>query len=160
MRAERGGTGQMRERTAGDRIRVAIAGANDQEGLFSALRSDEPDAVVLDDDIADWDVEEIRRASPDAKIVLFTSGIPGEPEVPGADGYLQKGVGLGALTSLLRDLLAEPVAPIVLPPPPVSVPTGAAHERRVVIRLASLVAAVVLIATGALALVGQAPTGP
>ena len=173
----------MRERTAGDRIRVAIAGtiyakralvrrfleddgfavvaeANDPEGLFSALRSEEPDAVVLDDDIADWDVEEIRRASPDAKIVLFTSGIPGEPEVPGADGYLQKGVGLGALTSLLRDLLAEPVAPIVLPPPPVRVPTGAAHERRVVIRLASLVAAVVLIATGALALVGQAPTGP
>src|SRR6266542_2477119 len=173
----------MRERTAGDRIRVAIAGtiyakralvrrfleddgfavvaeANDQEGLFSALRSEEPDAVVLDDDIADWDVEEIRRASPDAKIVLFTSGSPSEPGVPGAaDGYLQKGVGLGALTSLLRELLAEPVAPIVLPAPPVRVPSGAAHERRVVIRLAALVAALVLIATGALALVGQAPTG-
>src|SRR6266508_4334819 len=141
----------MRERTAGDRIRVAIAGtiyakralvrrfleddgfavvaeANDPEGLFSALRSEEPDAVVLDDDIADWDVEEIRRASPDAKIVLFTSESPGEPGVPGAaDGYLQKGVGLGALTSLLRELLAEPVAPIVLPAPPVRVrPT--AHE--------------------------------
>ena len=173
----------MRERTAGDRVRVAIAGtiyakralvrrfleddgfavvaeANDQGGLFSALGSEEPDAVVLDDDIADWDVEEIRRASPDAKIVLFTSGIPSEPGVPGAaDGYLQKGVGLGALTSLLRELLAEPVAPIVLPAPPVRVPNGAAHERRVVIRLAALVAALVLIASGALALVGQAPTG-
>ena len=173
----------MRERTAGDRIRVAIAGtiyakralvrrfleddgfavvaeANDQEGLFSALRSEEPDAVVLDDDIADWDVEEIRRASPDAKIVLFTSASPSEHGVPGAaDGYLQKGVGLGALTSLLRELLAEPVAPIVLPAPPVRVSNGAAHERRVVIRLAALVAALVLIATGALALVGQAPTG-
>ena len=173
----------MRERTAGDRIRVAIAGtiyakralvrrfleddgfavvaeANDQEGLFSALQSEEPDAVVLDDDMADWDVEEIRRASPDAKIVLFTSGSPGEPGVPGAaDGYLQKGVGLGALTLLLRELLTEPVAPIVLPAPPVRVPNGAAHERRVVIRLAALVAALVLIATGALALVGQAPTG-
>lgn len=173
----------MRERTAGDRIRVAIAGtiyakralvrrfleddgfavvaeANDQEGLFSALRSEEPDAVVLDDDIADWDVEEIRRASPDAKIVLFTSGSPGEPGVPGAaDGYLQKGVGLGALTLLLRELLTEPVAPIVLPAPPARVPNGAAHERRVVIRLAALVAALVLVATGALALVGQAPTG-
>src|SRR6266508_4070741 len=183
MRAERGGTGQMRERTAGDRIRVAMAGtiyakralvrrfleddgfdvvaeANDQEGLFSALRSDEPDAVVLDDDIADWDVEEIRRASPDAKIVLFTSESPGEPGVPGAaDGYLQKGVGLGALTSLLRELLAEPVAPIVLLAPQLRVQNGAAHERRVVIRLAALVAALVLIATGALALVGQAPTG-
>jgi CheY-like chemotaxis protein len=174
----------MRERTVGDRIRVAIAGtiyakralvrrfleddgfavvaeADEPKGLFSALRSEDPDAVVLDDDIADWDVEEIRRASPDAKIVLFTSGSPGEPRVPGAaDGYLQKGVGLGALTSLLRELLAEPVAPIVLPAPPVSVPSGAAHERRVVIRLAALVAALVLIATGALALVGQAPTGP
>jgi len=173
----------MRERTAGDRIRVAIAGtiyakralvrrfleddgfavvaeANDQEGLFSALRSEEPDAVVLDDDIADWDVQEIRRASPDAKIVLFTSGSPSEPGVPGAaDGYLQKGVGLGALTLLLRELLTEPVAPIVLPAPPVRLPNGAAHERRVVIRLAALVAALVLIATGALALVGQAPTG-
>jgi hypothetical protein len=174
----------MRERTAGDRIRVAIAGtiyakralvrrfleddgfavvaeANDREGLFSALQSEEPDAVVLGDDIADWDIEEIRRASPDAKIVLFTSGSPGQSGGPGAaDGYLQKGVGLGALTLLLRDLLSEPVAPIVLPAPPVSIPDGAAHERRVVIRLAALVAALVLIATGALALVGQAPTGP
>jgi hypothetical protein len=172
----------MRERTAGDRIRVAIAGtiyakralvrrfleddgfdvvaeANDPEALFPALRSEEPDAVVLDEDIADWDVGEIRRASPDAKIVLFTSGIPGEREAPGADGYLQKGVGLGALTSLLRELLAEPVAPILPPAPPVKLPNGAAHERRVVVRLAALVAALVLIATGALALVGQVPTG-
>jgi CheY-like chemotaxis protein len=173
----------MRERTAGDRIRVAIAGtiyakralvrrfleddgfavvaeANDRDELFSALRSQEPDAVVLDDDIADWDIEDIRRASPDAKIVVFTSGSPGGPGVPaGADGYLQKGVGLGTLTLLLRELLAEPVVPIVLPAPPVRVPNGAAHERRVVIRLAALVAALVLIAAGALALVGQAPTG-
>ncbi|HVH54014.1 MAG TPA: hypothetical protein VNA32_07775, partial [Actinomycetota bacterium] len=154
----------MRERTAGDRIRVAIAGtiyakralvrrfleddgfavvaeANDREELFSALRSEEPDAVVLGDDIADWDIEEIRRASPDAKIVLFTSGSPGQAGGPGAaDGYLQKGVGLGTLTLLLRDLLSEPVAPIVLPAPPVRVPHGAARERRVVIRLAALVA--------------------
>jgi hypothetical protein len=174
----------MRERTVGDRIRVAIAGtiyakralvrrfleddgfavvaeADEPKGLFSALRSEDPDAVVLDDDIADWDVEEIRRASPDAKIVVFTSGSPGERGVPGAaDGYLQKGVGLGALTSLLRELLAKPLALIVLPAPPVRVPSGAAHERRVVIRLVALVAALVLIATGALALVGQAPTGP
>ena len=173
----------MRERIAGDRIRVAIAGtiyakralvrrfleddgfavvaeANDREELFSALRSQEPDAVVLDDDIADWNVEEIRRASPDAKVVLFTSGSAGGPGVPaGADGYLQKGVGLGTLTLLLRELLAEPVAPIVLPAAPVRVPNGAAHERRVVIRLAALVTALVLIAAGALALVGQAPTG-
>jgi hypothetical protein len=172
----------MKERTAGDRVRVAIAGtiyakralvrrfleddgfavvaeSKDPEGLFSALRSEEPDAVVLDDDIADWDIEEIRRASPDVKIVLFTSAVPGEPEVPGADGYLQKGVGLGALTALLRELLAEPIAPILPPAPSVRLPNGAAHERRVVIRLAALVAALVLIATGALALVGQVQTG-
>jgi hypothetical protein len=172
----------MRERTAGDRVRVAIAGtiyakralvrrfleddgfavvaeAKDPEGLFSALRSEEPDAVVLDDDIADWDAEQIRQASPDVKIVLFTSAVPGQPGVPGADGYLQKGVGLGALTALLRELLAEPVAPILPPAPPVRIPDGAAHERRVVLRLAALVAALVLIATGALALVGQVPTG-
>jgi len=129
----------VRERTAGDRIRVAIAGtiyakralvrrfleddgfavvaeANDREELFSALRSEEPDAVVLDDDIADWDVAEIRQASPDAKVVLFTAGTPGGQGAPaGADGYLQKGVGLSSLTLLLRELLAEPVVPIVLP---------------------------------------------
>lgn len=174
----------MRQRIAGDRIRVAIAGtiyakralvrrfleddgfavvaeANDREELFSALRSEEPDAVVLDDDIADWDVAEIRQASPDAKIVLFTSGTPGAPGVPaGADGYLQKGVGLSSLTLLLRELLAEPVVPIVLPLPPVRLPHGAAHERRVVVRLAALVAAIVLVAGGALALIGQGPSGP
>jgi len=55
--------------------------------------------------------------------------------------------------------LAEPIAPILPPAPPVRLPNGAAHERRVVVRLAALVAALVLIATGALALVGQAPTG-
>src|SRR4029450_5369168 len=111
----------MRERTAGDRVRVAIAGtiyakralvrrfleddgfavvaeAKDPEGLFSGLRSEEPDAVVLDDDIADWDVEEIRQSSPDVKIILFTSAVPGEPDVPRADGDLQNGAGVRVLT--------------------------------------------------------------
>jgi hypothetical protein len=69
-------------------------------------------------------------------------------------------VGLSSLTLLLRELLAEPVVPIVLPLPPVRLPHGAAHERRVVVRLAALVAALVLVAAGALALIGQGPSGP
>src|SRR5213593_4877473 len=142
----------MRERTAGDRIRVAIAGniyakralvrrfleddgfsvvaeANDRDELFSSISAANPDAVVLDDDAADWDFEEIREPSPEVKIVLFTSGSPDAPTVPpGADGYLQKGEGLGRLTALLRDLLAEPPGPAALPPPPVRIPGGPEHE--------------------------------
>jgi CheY-like chemotaxis protein len=174
----------VRERTAGDRIRVAIAGniyarraqvkrfleddgfavvaeAKNKDELLASLRSDEPDAVVLDGEIADWDLAEIRRGTPDTKIVLFTKGTPDPSGVlPGADGYLQKGVGLGQLTLLLRELLVEPVAPIVLPAAPrVRVPNGAEHERRVLIRLGALAAGIVLIAAGALALTGNG-TGP
>lgn len=170
----------MTGRVSGERIRVAIAGniyakralvrrfleddgfavaaeARDREGLFAALRSQEPDAVVLDDDLAPWDLGEIRKAAPDAKIVLFTSGAPNASRVPaGADGYLQKGVGLGHLTLLLRELLAEPQAPIVLPAaPPVTVPHGPEHERRVALRLGAIAAALVLVAGGALAVISR-----
>lgn len=178
----------MTGRVSGERIRVAIAGniyakralvrrfleddgfavaaeARDQEGLFAALRSQEPDAVVLDDDLAPWDLGEIRQAAPDAKIVLFTSGAPDASRVPaGADGYLQKGVGLGHLTLLLRELLAKPQAPIVLPAaPPVAVPHGPEHERRVALRLGAIAAALVLVAGGALAVIsgpGERAPGP
>lgn len=178
----------MTGRVSGERIRVAIAGniyakralvrrfleddgfavaaeARDQEGLFAALRSQEPDAVVLDDDLAPWDLGEIRQAAPDAKIVLFTSGAPDASRVPaGADGYLQKGVGLGHLTLLLRELLAEPQAPIVLPAaPPAAIPHGPEHERRVALRLGAIAAALVLAAGGALAVIsgpGERAPGP
>ena len=174
----------MTGRVSGERIRVAIAGniyakralvrrfleddgfavaaeAKDREGLFAALRSQEPDAVVLDDDLAPWDLGEIRKAAPDAKIVLFTSGAPDASRIPaGADGYLQKGVGLGHLTLLLRELLAEPTAPIVLPAaPPAAVPHGPEHERRVALRLGAIAAALVLVAGGALAVISR-PTEP
>src|SRR3970040_1374741 len=144
----------MTGRVSGERIRFASAGniyakralvrrfleddgfavaaeARDREELFAALRSQEPDALVLDDDLAPWDLGEIPKWPPDAKIVLSTSGAPDASRVPaGADGYLQKGVGLGHLTLLLRELLAEPQAPIVLPAaPPVAVPLGAEHGR-------------------------------
>lgn len=178
----------MTGRVSGERIRVAIAGniyakralvrrfleddgfavaaeARDREGLFAALRSQEPDAVVLDDDLAPWDFGEIRQAAPDAKIVLFTSGAPDAPRVPaGADGYLQKGVGLGHLTLLLRELLAKPQAPIVLPAaPPAAIPHGPEHERRVALRLGAIAAALVLAAGGALAVIsgpGERAPGP
>jgi len=170
----------MTGRVSGERIRVAIAGniyakralvrrfleddgfavaaeARDREELFAALRSQEPDALVLDDDLAPWDLGEIRKSAPDAKIVLFTSGAPDASRVPaGADGYLQKGVGLGHLTLLLRELLAEPQAPIVLPAaPPVAVPHGPEHERRVALRLGAIAAALVLVAVGALAVISR-----
>lgn len=170
----------MTERVSGERIRVAIAGniyakralvrrfleddgfavaaeARDREELFAALRSQEPDALVLDDDLAPWDLGEIRKSAPDAKIVLFTSGAPGASRVPaGADGYLQKGVGLGHLTLLLRELMAQPLAPIVLPAaPPVAVPHGPEHERRVALRLGAIAAALVLVAGAALAVISR-----
>jgi CheY-like chemotaxis protein len=79
------------------------------ENLAAAIRRSEPDAVVLDDGLLDrGTMARVRRAAPDAKIIVFTDSPTTQASGPiGADGYLEKGLGLAALTSLLGRLLTD-----------------------------------------------------
>jgi Response regulator receiver domain len=84
--------------------------------MVDRIRSSEPDAVVVDGDLleagaAGGTLARIREAVPDAKVIVFTGGPTASgPLAPsGADGYLEKGVGLSALTALLGNMfVAEP----------------------------------------------------
>lgn len=89
--------------------------------LLAAIRKHEPDAIVLDDDLlaegstGAGTLARIRKAAPDAKVIVFTSAPLFEAgATAGADGYLEKGVGLAALTSLLGRLFAD--TPAVVAP--------------------------------------------
>ena len=125
--------------TPAERIRVFIAGdiypkrglvrrfleddgydvvgtAASQKAMVARIRAGEPDAVVVDGDLlvagaAGGTLARIREAVPDAKVIVFTGGPAANgPRAPsGADGYLEKGVGLSALTALLGNMfVAEP----------------------------------------------------
>ncbi|HYF12426.1 MAG TPA: hypothetical protein VEC09_09000, partial [Actinomycetota bacterium] len=125
---------------AADRIRVFIAGniyvtralvrrfleddgfevtgeARTREDMMIAVRRDQPDAVVIDDELlidgpGGGTIGRLRRGAPDAKVVVFTSSPIDPATAPDdADGYLEKGVGLASLTALLGRLFAEPIAP-------------------------------------------------
>jgi DNA-binding NarL/FixJ family response regulator len=86
------------------------------KAMVARIRASEPDAVVVDGDLleagaAGGTLARIREAVPDAKVIVFTGGPAASgPLAPsGADGYLEKGVGLSALTALLGDMfVAEP----------------------------------------------------
>lgn len=122
---------------AGERIRVFIAGniyvkralvrrfleddgfevigeARTREDAILAVRRDQPDAVVVDDELLQdgpggGTIGRLRRAAPDARVVVFTSDPVDPATAPsGADGYLEKGLGLASLTSMLGRLVAEP----------------------------------------------------
>lgn len=87
------------------------------EETTRALARTETDAVVLDDTLVagqpgGGSLDAIRAAAPDARIIVVTAVPPGQTEsVPGADAYLERGVGLGTLSALLgRLFLSEPVA--------------------------------------------------
>jgi len=127
---------------SGERIRVFIAGniyvkraqvrrflqddgyevvgeARTREDAVSAVRRDQPDALVIDDDLlaegpGGGTMGRLRRAAPDAKVVVFTNGVVDAPAVPeGADGYLEKGLGLASLTAMLGRLFAEEASAFV-----------------------------------------------
>jgi DNA-binding NarL/FixJ family response regulator len=76
--------------------------------VLPAVRAGRPDAVVLDADLIEQGatIEAIRAVQPDARVVVFGAMQTSEASVPGADGYLEKGVGLSALTALLGRLFA------------------------------------------------------
>jgi CheY-like chemotaxis protein len=81
--------------------------------LLAAIQKNEPDAIVIDEDLlaggpGEGTLGRIRKAAPDAKVIVFTSSPLSEPgTTTGADGYLEKGVGLAALTSLMGRLFAD-----------------------------------------------------
>src|SRR5918995_1965929 len=87
-----------------------------RKAMVARIRASEPDAVVVDGDLlvagaAGSTLARIREAVPDAKVIVFTGGpaVSGPLAPPGADGYLEKGVGLSALTALLGSMfVAEP----------------------------------------------------
>ena len=175
----------MSERVPGERVRVVIAGniyakralvkrfleddgfdvaaeAMSRSELFAALRLHDPDAVVVDDDLIGGDIAAIREIVPDTRIVVFTSGRPEPSRVSaGADGYLEKGVGLASLTAMLQALVIEPTAPTPVfqtsPGPLVAIPIAdePLQERRIVMRLGALAAALALVAAGTLVLLGS-----
>jgi hypothetical protein len=178
-----GGRELIRERQPGDRLRVVIAGNIyakrtlvrrflEDDGfdvVGEALTRDEllslggiaaADAVVVDGELLDGSIDALRAAAPDAAIVVFTNPTGGVAGPRGADGYLEKGMGLASLTALLHSLLTEaPASPLGLswstpaPAPPPS-------ERRVLAGLAGVAAGVVLVAVVALAVFGGAGTVP
>jgi DNA-binding NarL/FixJ family response regulator len=83
------------------------------EHVLDAVRSGRPDTVILDEDLVGRGptLDEIRRASPDVRIVVITGVTPGRGAPPeGADGYLDKRVSLSALTALLARVSVQPVA--------------------------------------------------
>ena len=121
---------------AADRIRVFIAGniyvkralvrrfleddgydvvgeARDREDMVTGVRREQPDAVVVDDELlADGPgggtLGRLRRGAPDARVVVFTdASTDGPAAAEGADGYLEKGLGLASLTAMLGRLFAH-----------------------------------------------------
>ena len=85
------------------------------DAVVPAIRAGRPDAIVLDEDLAKGGapIRAIRDEAPEARVVVFTAAAPGaSAPPPGADGYLDKGVGLSALTALLGRLFAEPTVPL------------------------------------------------
>src|SRR5688572_32355781 len=72
-----------------------VGEAPTRENLVAAIGRSEPDAVVVDQDLLGRGMmARVRRAAPDARIIVFTAGPTNQAAAPrGADGYLEKGVG-------------------------------------------------------------------
>lgn len=85
------------------------------DAVIPAVRAGQPDAVVLDEDLASQGagIAAIRGAAADVRVIVFTAAAAGTgAPPPGADGYLDKGVGLSALTAALGRLFFEPTVPL------------------------------------------------
>jgi CheY-like chemotaxis protein len=85
------------------------------DAVIPAVRAGQPDAVVLDEDLAfqGAGIAAIRGAAADVRVIVFTAAAAGTgAPPPGADGYLDKGVGLSALTAALGRLFFEPTVPL------------------------------------------------
>lgn len=93
-----------------------VAEALTRSDILPAIRRGGPDAIVVDDELLDdGAMARIRKAAPDAKVIVFTSTPPSAPAaMVGADAYLEKGVGLAALTALLGRLFDPERSPLAL----------------------------------------------
>jgi len=117
-----------------DRIRVLVAGdihvnpslvrpflENDgyevvaepptREEVLPAVSRHQPDVVVIDDRLLSSRrngklLHRVRRAAPDAKVVVFTGGAERSNGSAGADAYLETGASLAALSLVLGRLFA------------------------------------------------------
>jgi hypothetical protein len=157
--------------------------------MVARIRAGEPDAVVVDGDLleagaAGGTLARIREAVPDAKVIVFTGGpATSGPLTPsGADGYLEKGVGLSALTALLGNMFVAEPPRIVRPaasdtvaastgvaatasasdgPPKGVAPTSNGNGAGVVARLVAIASGATLVVWGLIAMLATGgPTPP
>jgi DNA-binding NarL/FixJ family response regulator len=82
-----------------------------REEILPAVNAQHPDAVVMDDRLLSSRgngklVRKIRRAAPEAKMVVVSSAAGRPKDVPGVDAYLESGMSLAALSAILGGLFA------------------------------------------------------
>jgi CheY-like chemotaxis protein len=80
--------------------------------VLPAVSRLQPDAVVIDDRLLSGRrnaklLQNVRRAAPDAKVVLVTAGTERAPVPAGVDASVQQGTSLAALSVVLGRLFAE-----------------------------------------------------
>ena len=82
-----------------------------RDEALTAVGAQQPDAVVIDDRLLSSRgngklLHKVRRAAPEAKVVVISSA-PGRPKgVAGVDAYLERGMSLAALSTLIGGLFA------------------------------------------------------
>jgi CheY-like chemotaxis protein len=89
-----------------------VADALTRADVLPAVSRLQPDAVVIDDRLLSGRrngrlIQKVRRAAPDAKVVLVTAGIERAPGSAGVDASLEKGTSLAALSLVLGRLFVE-----------------------------------------------------
>ena len=86
-----------------------VGEARTVEAVFEAIRAGQPDAVVLDEALTNHGatVAAVRRAAPDACIVVLTAPSAEAVRHLEADAYLPKDIPIATLTATLGRLLAE-----------------------------------------------------
>jgi CheY-like chemotaxis protein len=83
-----------------------------REEMLPAVSRHQPDVVVIDDRLLSARrngklLQRVRRAAPDAKVVVFVAGAERSNGSAGADAYLEIGTSLAALSVVLGRLFAE-----------------------------------------------------
>jgi CheY-like chemotaxis protein len=82
-----------------------------RDEILPAVNAKHPDAVVMDDHLLSSRgngklLQKIRRAAPEAKVVVVSSAAGRPKDVPGVDAYLESGMSLAALSAILGGLFA------------------------------------------------------
>ena len=82
-----------------------------RDEAMSAVGAQQPDAVVIDDRLLSSRgngklLHKVRRAAPEAKVVVISSAAGRPKGVAGVDAYLERGMSLAALSALIGGLFA------------------------------------------------------